>query len=200
MPSTDTINTRSRYGAVAIALHWAIAFGIVFQLVLGPVMTSPHVDKFAQFRQYQLHKSIGITVLLLMLARLAWRLGHKPPPLPADMPVWERKAAHFTHVMFYVLGIGMPLVGWALVSSSPLNLPTVLYGIIPWPHLPILSTLTDKAPVEAVFKVLHDKAGFLLLLLVLLHVAAALRHQFFKGDGVLGRMIPVSFLRARSAK
>ena len=86
--------------------------------------------------------------------------------------------------------LGMPLVGWALVSASPLNIPTVLYGVLPWPHLPVFSTLPNKAPVEATLKLVHAYGAFVLIAVVLLHAAAALRHHVVLRDDVLRRMIP----------
>src|SRR5262245_53273741 len=122
----------SRYSTVAIALHWAIAVCIITLLGLGFVMTEMPPRKLATlFAIFQLHKSIGITVLLLTIVRLAWRLTHPAPPLPDTMKPWERLAAQSVHVAFYVLLLAIPLVGWALVSSSPRNIPTVLFNLIP---------------------------------------------------------------------
>jgi len=84
----------------------------------------------------------------------------------------------------------LPLTGWALVSASPFNIPTVLYGVIPWPHLPVLSALEDKAPVEHVLKIVHGRAAWLLMALVLVHAGAAFRHHFILRDGILRRMLP----------
>ena len=179
-----------RYTIVAITLHWLIALAILVMVAVGLTMVNVKLAPMVQFKLYQLHKSVGITVLVLAVLRLLWRLTHRPPPLPADMPRLERQAAGGTHILLYCLMLGMPLIGWALVSASPLNIPTFLYGVIPWPHLPILSTLHDKAPVEAVLKHVHAYGAFVLIALVLLHVAAALRHHVLIRDDVLRRMIP----------
>jgi cytochrome b561 len=181
----------ARYTAVAIVLHWLIALGIVCQLALGLLMTQVALKQMTLFKLYQLHKSVGITVLLLVLLRVLWRLGHRPPPLPASLPAIERRAAHGTHWALYLFMLGVPLTGWAMVSSSPYNLPTVLFGTIPWPDLPILSTLTDKAPVEAAFKLVHNYAAWVLIPVLVVHAAAALRHHFVKRDAVLWRMLPL---------
>jgi len=142
------------------------------------------------FQLYQLHKSIGITVMILIALRIVWRLTHRAPGLPADMKGFERVAAHLTHAALYGLQTLMPLSGWAMVSVSVLGIPTVLYGTIPWPDLPVLSTLQDKPPVEATLKVVHHWGGWFLLALIGLHVAAALRHHFFLNDHVLRQMLP----------
>jgi len=129
-------------------------------------------------------------VLLAVALRLAWRLGHQPPALPPNMPSLERRAASAAHVLLYGLLFGLPLIGWALVSVSVLAIPTVLYGVVPWPHLPFLSTLPDKAPVEAAFKLAHAYGAYALIALVAGHAAAALRHHFIVRDDVLLRMLP----------
>jgi cytochrome b561 len=180
---------RTRYDAVAIGLHWLIALGILALIVIGLTMTHLDFGPMAKFRLYQLHKSIGITVLFAALLRVPWRLTHRPPPLPDAMPRLERKAAKGAHVALYIFLFFLPLTGWALVSASPFNIPTVLYGVISWPYLPVLSTLEDKAPVEHVLKLVHGKGAWLLAL-VLVHAGAALRHQFVLRDGVLRRMLP----------
>jgi cytochrome b561 len=180
----------TRYGAVAIGLHWLIALGILALIVIGLSMTHLDLSPMTKFQLYQLHKSVGITVLFAATPRVLWRLTHRAPPLPAVMPPLERKAAEGAHTAFYVFLFFLPLTGWALVSASPFNIPTVLYGIVPWPHLPVLPTLEDKAPVEYALKLIHGKAAWLLILLVGIHAGAALRHYFILRDGILQRMLP----------
>ncbi len=186
-----------RYSTVAIVLHWLIALAIVALLVIGIVMTSLPPST-TMFKLFQLHKSLGITVLALSVLRLAWRLTHRPPPLPADTKKWEAFAAHATHWLFYALMIGMPLTGWAMVSASPMNLPTVLYGVVPLPHLPVLGTLENKKPVEDAFRAVHDTGAWVVIALLALHVGAALMHQFIRRDEVLHRMLP--FIRTRKPR
>jgi cytochrome b561 len=180
---------RARYNAVAIGLHWLIALGIAIQLILGLSMAHQAMPVAQKFALFQLHKSIGITVLLAILLRVLWRLTHRPPPLPAATPPLERRAAHGAHLLLYALMLGLPLSGWALVSASVFNIPTVLYGVIPWPHLPILSTLADKKPVEDAFGWLHAWMAWSIIALLVLHIGAVARHQL-RGDGVLWRMAP----------
>jgi cytochrome b561 len=181
---------KDRYTIVAITLHWVMALGILALAGLGLIMVHIHLPLSERFALYQLHKSIGITILLAACLRLAWRIFHKPPALPAHMPPLERMAAHGGHLVIYLLLFFLPLTGWALVSASVLHLPTYLYGTIPWPHLPVLSSLPNKAPVEAVLKLVHRYVAWTLLALVVGHAAAALRHHFIAQDGVLLRMLP----------
>lgn len=147
----------------------------------------------AKFTMFQLHKSVGITVLLLSVVRLAWRLVNPAPPLPTGMKGWERFAAHATHGFFYLMMIGMPLTGWAVVSVSPWNIPTLLWSKIPWPHIGFLHALNPsaKASVEAISSNVHMLLAFGGAALIALHVGAALKHQFILRDGVLGRMLPI---------
>jgi len=192
------MSSRNRYDGVAIALHWLTAFAIVGLLAVGLIMTDLPKRSALQFSLFQLHKSVGVTVLGLTLLRLAWRLTHRPPDLPDEMPGWEKLAAHAGHLGLYALMLGLPLSGWAMVSASPLNIPTVLYGVIPWPHLPILSTLVNKKPVAEALEDLHSAAAWTLIVLLVLHIGAALRHHFILKDDVLRRMSPRFSLFSRS--
>lgn len=179
-----------RYDRVALLLHWVTALAVFGLLGLGFVMTRLPPASSLQFQLFQWHKSVGITVLALTLLRLAWRLLHRPPALPAAMPAWEKWTAEANHVLLYALLSLMPLGGWALVSVARFTVPTVLYGLLPWPHLPYLATLPDKAPVEILLRRLHDAGGWFLLALLVLHIGAALRHHWLLGDDVLRRMLP----------
>ncbi len=197
MGASRSAERPQRYTAVAILLHWLIAAGIGALIVIGLIMTqlTRQISQMEIFTLYQLHKSIGITVLLLAVLRLLWRFTHRPPPLPQEMPAAEKGAAHGVHWLLYLFMIGLPLVGWAVVSSSPFNLPTVLYGLVPWPDLPILPTLANKAAVSHVLAWVHAYGSWFLIGLLAIHIGAGLRHHIIKRDAILARMIPG--LRAR---
>lgn len=190
MAETSRVGSADRYAVLAIVLHWTIAALIVLQIVLAGRMEDRTPEAFAVT---QFHKSVGITVLLLSLARLAWRLTHPPPPQPADLAAWERRLATAVHWAFYGVMILMPLTGWIIVSTSRIELPTLLYGVVPWPHIPGLSELTGPAR-----EAWHEaaEAGHDLIIkgaygLIALHVAGALKHQLFRRDEpVLPRMAP----------
>ncbi|MCJ2034955.1 cytochrome b [Methylobacterium sp. J-068] len=179
-----------RYTRVAIALHWLTALAVLGLIGIGLVMTHGDLTAIRRFQLYQWHKSVGITVLGLSLLRLGWRLSHRPPPLPAALPRRERGGAHLAHLLLYALTLGLPLVGWALVSASPFNLPTMLFGTVPWPHLPVLPEMANKAAVEAWLKDIHAWGAWFLIALLLLHVGAALRHHWVLRDDTLRRMLP----------
>ncbi|MBY0423773.1 MAG: cytochrome b [Parvularculaceae bacterium] len=184
---------QDRYTAVAIGLHWLIALLIVGQIAGGFIMADLPDGSPLKFQAFQLHKSFGLTVLILTVVRLGWRIGHKPPPLPAAMPGWEKAAARATHVGFYALLIALPLLGWAFVSATPFQVPTFLFGVIPWPHLPFFEGVADRKAVAEQIMGLHEAAAFVMIGLAALHVLAALKHHFVNRDPVLARMLP--FLR-----
>ena len=189
----STMNTQARYGAVAMTLHWLIAALIATNLLLGfyfaNVMNSHDPGFFAII---QLHKSIGLTVLVLSLLRLGWRLVNPVPPLPADFGTGLRIVARGTHYLFYLLIIAVPLMGWAMVSSSPLGTPTLYFGLFSWPHIPFLAELPRamKRGYTETFGELHALLAYSAAVLLVLHVAAALWHNFSRHDEVLKRMIP----------
>lgn len=184
------LRTLSRYSAGAIGLHWLIAAAILYNEWLGWRMA--HTDGFAQFKLFQLHKSVGISVLLLSVARLAWRLTHRPPSHPVHMSANERRIAAAAHWAFYAMMFVLPLTGWVVVSASSYNLPTLLYGTVPWPHVGLIHALPagTRKLVDARVGVTHVWLAWTLLALVGLHVAAALKHHLFDRDDVLARMLP----------
>ena len=190
-----TATPRSRYSAGAIVLHWAIALLILANIALGWRMG--RVTGLAQFQLFQLHKSIGITVLLLTLIRIGWRLSHPRPPYPASMTPWERRAASGLHGGFYAFMLVLPLTGWVIVSASLYNLPTLLFGTMPWPHIGFVHTLptATRKLFENRVGVVHEWLAWTMLALIGLHVAAALKHQWFDRDDVLAHMLP--FVRRR---
>ena len=183
-------NSGEGYGLIAIVLHWLIAIAIIGLLGLGTIMVDLRKSDPSTFELYQLHKSIGITVLVLSLARLGWRIANQVPPLPSTLRPWEVRLARLTHVGFYILMIAMPLSGWMMVSASPWNIPTVLYGVVELPHLPVLETLPDKKAAEGALKSVHELLAWGAAGLLALHVAGALKHQFVLRDGAMARMLP----------
>lgn len=188
-----------RYTSVAIGLHWAIAVLLIGNILLGWSMHD--ADGRPIEALWQLHKSIGITVLILTLARLGWRFVNPPPPLPSDMPKIEKLGSHAVHIAFYALMLGIPLGGWVLVSVSHFSVPTVLFGVISWPHLPVLPDLPLETR-EALYYPIKNAHGFLawgVFGLLVLHVLGALKHEFGNEEGVLKKMIPSSLFGQTSA-
>jgi len=172
-----------RYTSVAIALHWIIALALIWQLTLG--FSLEGAPRAAKGAFVELHKSLGITILLLSLVRLAWRLTHKPPPLPADMKGWKKLLAKATHVGFYLIMIGAPLGGWAMSSASTRAGELKVWGA-PWPLLPLPKS---DALAGALFTG-HMLAGFIAVGLIALHVGGVVKHMVFDGNDVLWKMVP----------
>jgi cytochrome b561 len=191
-----------RYTAVAIVLHWAIALAILGMIPLGWWMGDALEDRDTQAQAiaaFQLHKSIGLTVLLLSLVRLIWRFTHPVPPMPETMKAWERFAAAAVHWGFYFLIVALPLTGWLYVSTAwsphddrPLDVPTLYFGLFQVPHLFGLSHLAEatRASLAEALEFSHSKMAWGAIVLSVLHIGAALKHQFLDRDGVLARMVP----------
>jgi cytochrome b561 len=182
-------SSRQRYVRAAIILHWTIAMLILTQIGIGWYMNEALPDHSpAQAQVKGIHVSLGLTILLLVLARIGVRLFNPPPPLPAGMPAWERLLSGAVHLLFYVLMLVMPLTGWFLVSLG--NRPISFWGL-PWPHLPGAVQLIGSAPPRAARETVAHVHVFILIWIVLinlaLHVAGALKHQF-DGRPVLWRM------------
>ncbi|CAD5374984.1 Cytochrome b [Rubrivivax sp. A210] len=170
-----------RYDGVAIAAHWLLALLIIGNLALGVYMHDLPLTP-ARLKLFNYHKWAGVMVLALSALRLLWRLTHRPPAEPA-MPAWQAHAAQAVHLLLYVSFFALPLSGWAYSSAS--GFPIVLFGVLPLPDF----VGPDRALADS-FKLLHKLLAFGLAGLVALHVAAALKHQFFDGDGLLLRMLP----------
>jgi cytochrome b561 len=190
---------KRHYNAAAIAMHWLIAALILTNIAIAWYFNT--LTGTQKIQPFQLHKSIGICILLLSCLRLAWRLAVSPPPLPSYMRGWERALAQLVHTLFYVIMLGMPLSGWAAVSASPLIkiFPITLFGLVHWPAIAPLTSLPHDQMVAAghLFDAVHSTLAKLAYGLIILHVAGALKHQFISNDDVVARMIPI--LRPRRA-
>lgn len=172
----------SRYGPVAMILHWIIALLIVAQFVLAELAE----DLPLGMEKLQLlanHKSVGITVLGLAVLRLGWRLAVPPPPLPGAVPRWQARVSTATHWAFYGLLFAMPLSGWIFSSAASFS--------VSWFNLVQLPDLVgaDEGLAD-IAEEIHEILARGLFVLALVHVAAALKHQFLDRDGVLLRMLP----------
>lgn len=192
----------TRYSRVAMALHWLIALCVIAMVPMGVWMSGAINDPDSQqtaYRVFQLHKSIGFTILALTLARLVWRLTHPVPPFPSGMKGWEKFTARAVHAAFYAILLLMPLSGWIYVSTgwsattdSPLDVATSYFGMFPIPHLEFVASAPEDARRGVAFGMLgiHSMIAWGAVVLIVLHVGAALKHQFVDRDGVLGAMVP----------
>lgn len=183
-----------RYSLTAMLFHWVTAGLVISLFGVGYRMTRLPEENISDiFSLYQLHKSLGVSLLLLTGARLLHRFFVSPPQHTMNPLSWEYRMARVAHALLYGLCIIVPLLGWAMVSSSPYNIPTVVFGLWEWPHLPPFDTLQAKASVEAILKTTHKIAAYSLLALIFLHLLAALRHHFVLKDTTLLRMLPTFF-------
>lgn len=189
VPAADVA---AAYGGVAVVLHWLLAVLIVVAFFIGLSMVDLPLSPL-RLRLYNWHKWLGVAVLALSAARLVWRAaGHRPPPLPAHTPRWQQQAYRGTHLVFYALFFAVPLLGWAYTSAD--GVPVVLFGVLPLPDF----VPRDKPFGDAVLKPLHEVTSYLLAAIVVVHVAAAMKHQFVDGDHLLGRMWPWWPTRSRT--
>jgi cytochrome b561 len=171
----------SRYNGPAIVLHWLLALLIVGAFGVGVYMHELPVSP-SRLRLYSYHKWTGVTILALSALRLLWRLAHKAPA-SVPMPGWQAAVAHGTHGALYALFFIVPLVGWAYSSAA--GFPIVWFGVLPLPDfVPV-----DRALASAI-KPWHERTAMLMALLVALHVAGVIKHQFIDRDGLMDRMRP----------
>jgi cytochrome b561 len=173
---------RKRFAAPQRFLHWFMAACILSMLFIGVGMVATVAPKYLTL--VQIHKPLGIAILALALIRLVMRLVYGAPSLPRDMPVPMRLAADGSQYIFYALMIAMPLIGWAMVSSS--SHPVVLFGGV---HLPAI--LPVNPGTYALLRVAHTYLAFAFFALILMHMAALLFHKFVRKDGVFESMAPV---------
>ncbi len=191
----------SKYTKTAIMLHWLIALGIVAMFGLGWYMSElpkegPKAMTYDLFDlgiytwqlseevsprtfYFNLHKSIGVTLLALIVFRVYWRLTHQPPALLASMQAWEKHLATLGHKALYVLMLAVPVSGLIMATYSK-------YGV-KWFGVPLIPGLDDKAMRENFVEV-HEIAGIILLVIIIVHSLAALKHKFIDKDGTLKRM------------
>jgi cytochrome b561 len=169
----------ARYSGPAIVLHWLLAIALFGIFALGVYMVDLPISP-ERLRLFNWHKWAGITILALSLLRLGWRLTHAPPPdLP--MPAWQRRLAHLSHRTMYALFLVVPLVGWAYSSATGFQV--VVFGVLPLPDF-----VPKSKPLAEVLETAHATLAWLLAGLVVVHVAASIKHAFVDRDGLLGRM------------
>jgi cytochrome b561 len=180
----------TRYSAVAQIFHWVIAGLIVTQFTLAWMADDLPLGmhKLALLAR---HKSFGMTVLMLAVLRLIWRLFNRPPELPVGMAPIERLLARATHVLFYVLLFAMPLTGWLMSSAK--NYSVSWFGWFTWPNL-----IGKSDQSFELLKSTHEILSWLLLSIAVLHILAALKHHFWNKDDVLKRMLPFTNTEKRS--
>jgi cytochrome b561 len=180
MPNTS--NAPAHYTSTAKALHWLMAVLLIGLLALGFYMHDLPLSP-EKLRLYSWHKWAGVTVFVLVLARLAWRIAHRPPALPETMPPPMQLAAHAGHALLYLLMIAIPLSGWLMSSAKGFQ--TVWFGVLPIPDL-----LGKNKELGDLLAIVHKTLNLIFVAVLLGHVVAALKHHFMDKDDILTRMLP----------
>lgn len=186
-------NSTTGWGLIARIIHWLMAAMIFAMLIFGTIMSEFTTDLVQKFQMVQQHKSVGFTVFTLAVIRVIWRFMNPTPALPSDMPRWQVQASHISHGLIYALIIAVPLSGWIMSTASPLNDPgaypvqvrNMVFGLF---EMPDLFPTGDKELSEF-FHLVHSILTKALAALLLLHIAAALKHHFMDRDTILRRMI-----------
>ncbi len=180
----------ARYTRTAMLLHWLIAALIAANLIL--VWTVDSLPEGWTRPIIDTHKSIGITVLGLVMLRILWRLTHKPPPLPTGYPQIERWGAHIVHWALYAVMLALPITGWLHDSAwkDAASHPMTLFGLVPWPRIASIMAMApaDKERFHDTLFARHAWSAYALYALLALHVGGALKHQFIDKHRELQRM------------
>ncbi|ODP37179.1 cytochrome b [Sphingomonas turrisvirgatae] len=185
-----THTERSRYSPVGIAFHWIMAFLVMFQIGWG-YYSSWLPAGGDKLHAYEVHSAVGLPILLLAIARFGWRMMIPGPENDADTQGWQTKIAYAMHYVFYIAFFGLPLSGWAMWSSIAEPGPLYLAGVVPWPQLPFDQLpLTTRWRIMDLAEDIHLILVVTLLLVIPLHVGAALKHHFWDRHDVLRGMLP----------
>lgn len=180
-----TATNPPKYDSIAMLLHWVMAVLMILMVFFGEDLMEVEGEAAASTFLPSLHVSIGVAILVLTVLRLVWRLSNPPPPYPATMKVWEVTVSKVTHLLFYVLMVGLPLTGWLafpeFLRESPAMSGVSVWALFPVPAAPSLGDFGGEV---------HEIGSKAAMVLIILHVLAALKHQFVDRDGILYRISP----------
>jgi cytochrome b561 len=176
------MQTSERYTPVAMTLHWVMALGILSTFAFGLYMQDLPLSP-DKLRYYSWHKWAGVTLFLLVLFRVFWRITHKPPAPPGHMPRWQVLAADGAHHALYLLMLAIPLSGWLMSSAKGFQ--TVWFGVVPLPDL-----LAKDKELGNLLQLVHMSLNYLMIAIIAAHIGAALKHHLIDRDDVLKRMLP----------
>ena len=192
----------ARYNTIAITLHWVVASLLLVNVCVG--LAASYADDADVRRLVDLHKSLGLTLLGLVLMRILWRLSHKPPPLPRAYSRLERWGAHAAHFSLYAVMLLLPLTGyihdsaWKLAPTHPI----ILYGLVHFPRIGFIEALDPvlKEQIHAIFSAAHTYFGYALYVLVALHLLGVAKHHAVDHEEELQRMLPSTYKRPEEAE
>lgn len=182
MTTTDSVASTKPYSRPARYLHWLLAVMLFGMFILGFYMEGLPLSP-DKLKLYSWHKWAGVTIFLLVIIRLAWRVTHQPPPLPDHLSRTMKLAAHAGHVALYGLMLVIPLSGWLM--SSAMGIQTVWFGVVPLPDL-----LPRSKELGDFFQATHGNLNLLFIATLIGHIGMALKHHFVDRDGTLYRMLP----------
>jgi len=172
-----------RYDNVAITLHWLVALGVFVLIGLGWYMVDIPKGTPGRAAFYNLHKSIGVTVAMIVLIRVIWRWNHDPPPLPSGTASWVVSAAKLNHNLMYALLVLMPIAGFLASNFSK-------YGVKYFGLFQIGPLFAENKTLYDLFQGVHHAASEVLVIAVVVHIAAAFKHLLIDKDGVFARILP----------
>ncbi len=183
----NTTGSTSGYTAPAKLLHWLVASLVVVQIVLANLAERAEDadDLVSELALFANHRSVGITILALIIIRLLWRWRNPPPPLPETVPQWQLMASRVSHYSLYTILLVMPISGWLMTSAADVSVSW--FGLV---DLPDFSAPNHDR--EEFYEGIHELLATLLFVIASLHILAALKHRLFDKDGVLQRMLAVS--------
>lgn len=174
-----------RYNTVAVLLHWIMAAAFFLMLASGLAMEELDLPKSLKFNMIQWHKSLGVLLLVAFVLRLGWRLTHKAPALPASIKGLEATLAKAGHIALYAFMLAVPLTGWAMVSSSVYGLPTIVFGLFEWPHIP---KIAGNEFVNGIAKEAHEILAWVFIFVIGGHIAAVAKHAIIDRENLLPRI------------
>lgn len=177
-------NTTERYGSAMKFFHWTLSILIIGMLLLGLVISQVHSRHLAG-SLITWHKSIGLTILGLMVLRTIWRLSSKRPRLPASIPVWQKRLAEGLHFVLYLVIFSILLSGWIMSGAGGHK--TQFFGLFD-----ATFPISKNVPLEALGGKIHELLAWVITGLLVLHIVGALKHHFVDKDGVLRNMLPFS--------
>ena len=172
-----------RYNNVAIILHWTVAVLVLVLIGLGIYMVDIPRGTPERAYFYNLHKSIGVTAGIIVLFRFFWQIKHPPPPLPKSMPAWQVKASKISHALLYACLIMMPIAGFTASQFTK-------YGVTYFGMFKIPPMASQNKVLYDFFQGVHENTAYVLMVLICIHVLAALQHLLIKKDGIFQRMLP----------
>lgn len=185
----------NQYHPRIVVLHWAMAVLIVLMLISGFIIKYVQLDIIHEYQLIQLHKSVGVMTFVLLVIRIGIRVTSQVPAMPPQLTTLEKKAAKLGHLGLYLIVFTSTVSGWIAISSSDLNIPTYLLGLIQWPNLPLLG---NNEVIHLIAKKTHFISAWALTLCLLGHIGAVIKHYFYDQENLLHRItwekIPTAML------